>query len=75
MVEGVTIERARAAKAQLLGQLADLRQVNGVGLVRLGQGYAVKINLSEPLEDEKAMPLEVDGVPVVVDLVGRIVAR
>jgi hypothetical protein len=35
----------------------------------------VKVNLSEPLEDEELIPQEVDGVPVVVDVVGRIAAR
>jgi hypothetical protein len=74
-MEGVTIERARAAKTHILDHVADLPQVNGVGLARLGEGYAVKVNLSEPLENGKAIPQEWDGVPVVVDLVGRIVAR
>jgi len=74
-MEGVTIERARAAKTDILSRLADLPQVNGVGLTRTDQGFAVKVNLSEPLENDEAIPHEVNGVPVIVDIVGRIVAR
>jgi hypothetical protein len=74
-MEGVSIERARAAKTQILAELANLPQINGVGLLRTDQGYAVKVNLSGPLENEETIPHEVDGVPIVVDIVGRIEAR
>lgn len=56
-------------------RLASIPQVNGVGLARLDGGYAVKVNLSEPLEKKSAIPTEVDGVPILVDVVGPIVAR
>ena len=74
-MDGVAIDRARAAKIRVGLRLEDLPQVNGIGLVRIGQGYGIKVNLSEPLENQEAIPPEVDGVPVVVEFVGRIVAR
>jgi len=75
MESAATIEQARAAKTHVLAQLRHLRQLNGVGLARMDQGYVVKVNLSEPLENQELIPQEVDGVPVVVDVVGRIAAR
>jgi hypothetical protein len=73
-MESATIERARAAKTHFLEQFGHLRELNGVGLTRVDQGYAVKVNLSAPL-DGALIPQEVDGVPIVVDVVGRIAAR
>jgi hypothetical protein len=75
MREGADIEKARAAKAQLLSRVTAVPQVNGVGLIRVGQGYGVKINLAEPLGVGVELPEEVDGVPVVVELVGPINKR
>ncbi len=74
-MDGVGIDRARAAKSRVVLRLEDLPQVNGIGLVRIGQGYGIKVNLSEPLGNQEAIPPEVDGVPVVVEFVGRIAAR
>jgi hypothetical protein len=47
---------------------------DGVSLTRIHQGCFVKVNLLEPLENEEAIPQEVGGVRVVVEIVGRIVA-
>jgi hypothetical protein len=74
-MEGVSIERARAAKAHLVEKLSSVPQLGGVGLVRVGEGFAVKVNLSEPLQIGDKIPLEFEGVPVLIDIVGRIVAR
>lgn len=74
-MEGVSIERARAAKSEVMVRVASIPQVNGVGLARIDHGYAVKVNLSEPLERISAIPSEVNGVPILIDIVGSIVAR
>jgi hypothetical protein len=74
-MEGVSIDRARAAKAHLLEKIVSLPQLGGIGLVRVGQGFGVKVNLSEPLESDKIIPQEFEGVPVLIDIVGRVTAR
>jgi len=46
--------------------------VCGVGITRRDHEYAVKVNLeAEPASDEE-LPDQIDGVPVVVHVVGRI---
>jgi hypothetical protein len=75
MREGTNIERARAAKDAVLARLGGLSQVNGVGITRVGQGYGVKVNLAEHPDPGTELPEEIDGVPVVTELVGRISKR
>ncbi len=66
------LERARAAKALLAERLRGQESVVGVGLQRRGDGFGVKVDLREAgLE----VPAEIDGVPVAVDVVGRITPR
>jgi hypothetical protein len=74
-MDGVPIERARAVKSQLLEKLAALPQLGGIGLVRVGDGFGVKVNLSEPIEADEIVPREFDGVPVLIEVVGRVSAR
>jgi hypothetical protein len=69
---GVTLARARAAKAAALRQFEDLGTVVGVGLTRIDGEYAVKVNLREPLAEGIELPGEIDGVPVQVEVVGTI---
>ena len=47
--------------------------VQGVGITRVDDGYAVKLNLSG--RPEREVPRELDGVPVIVEVVGRIVKQ
>jgi len=75
MREGTNIERARAAKDAVLSRLGGLAQVNGVGITRVGQGYGVKVNLAAHPDPGTELPEEIDGVPVVTELVGRISKR
>lgn len=64
-----TLEMARHAKrSAAVRTLARRRQVNGIGITKATDGYALKVNLIEPLNDE--LPAEIDGVPIAVDLVG-----
>lgn len=58
--------RAREIFSQLVGEVA-------IGLTRLpNESYALKVNLSEAPADEASLPNEVDGVPIICEVVGRI---
>jgi hypothetical protein len=72
---GVTLERARAAKAAVLRCYEALGTVVGVGVTRAGDDYAVKVNLREPPPPHVELPAVVDGVPVRVEVVGTIRKR
>lgn len=66
-----SIDQARAAKAKVTRMLAGHPDVRGVGVARVADGFAVKVNLArEPAET--LVPAEVDGVPIRVEVVGEI---
>jgi hypothetical protein len=67
-----TIEAARAAKPKARRLLRRHGVIVGIGLTRLGAGYAVQVNLESPPQDEDAVPVSVDDVPIVVKVVGRV---
>ncbi|MGH2698564.1 MAG: hypothetical protein ACRDJL_05105 [Actinomycetota bacterium] len=67
------LERARAAKDKLVGLIGDRPAVNGVGLAPFGDGFCIKINLAQPSDEE--LPQEFEGVPVRIEVVGRITKR
>ena len=65
---------ARAAKAHVRSMLAGDQRVNGIGITRAEDSYAVKANVvSGP--DLPDLPDVVDGVPVKLARVGRISTR
>lgn len=68
-----TLERARAAKAKTRELLAGFASVRGIGIAMLDGGYGVKVNLLEAFPPG-VIPDDVDGVPVIVDVVGEISA-
>lgn len=68
---GSTIEEARAAKAKLRGLLAGMPELRGIGIAKIAGGYAVKVNLSRP-PAPNTIPDDVDGTPVIVDVVEEI---
>jgi hypothetical protein len=69
--EGVQdMEQAKAAKAKVVAQLAGVPEVNGIGIAILEGGYGVKVNLRS--ETSASIPEEVDGVPVIVDVIGEV---
>jgi hypothetical protein len=68
-----TVDQARAAKAKAAELLADLPVV-GIGITRIGDGYALKVNLRESVA-ENLLPTEVDGVPIKTEVVGEISKR
>ncbi len=69
------IEQARAAKNKLAALLRDLPELNGIGLTRAGDGFAVKINLSGPPGPGTVIPAIFEGVPVLVETVGPVTPR
>lgn len=71
----VTLEQARAAKQTVHRIFTRFGTVVGVGITRVHEGYAVKVNVSRPLPPEADVPSEVDGVPICVEVVGVIRSR
>ena len=67
-----TLEQARAAKVVAVKALSDLPVV-GIGITRVGDGYGLKVNLGAAPEGE--VPATVAGVPVKVEVVGKIRKR
>jgi hypothetical protein len=71
----VTLEQARAAKSRAMDVFSRAGRVVGVGITKVGGGYAVKVNLSEPLPQGADAPTVIDGVPISVEVVGTIRSR
>ncbi|MBI5094181.1 MAG: hypothetical protein HZB26_17290 [Candidatus Hydrogenedentes bacterium] len=70
-----TLEEARSAKARVATLLQNHRDLTGVGITRVGKGYAVKVNMATAPGADLVIPPEMDGVPVRVEVTGRIKAR
>lgn len=70
-MNGATLEAAMAAKQTLAPKLAALPELRGIGVAVLDCGFGVKVNLSRPVA-AGVVPDDVDGVPVIVDVVGEI---
>ena len=64
-----TLKQARAAKKVATKALADLPVV-GIGITRVGEGYGLKVNLDAAATGE--VPATVDGVPIQVEVVGKV---
>jgi hypothetical protein len=75
LMPAITLEQARSAKQTALRRFQRLGQVVGVGITRVGKGYAVKVNLREPVGADVELPTEIDGVPVRIEITGPIRAR
>lgn len=73
MAESSALDKARAAKERAHKVFSKLADVVGVGITTVGSEYGLKVNLSS--EPTKDLPKEVDGVPVKVEVVGKIRKR
>jgi hypothetical protein len=71
----ITLEQARAAKESAKALLATLPGVVGVGITKIGEDYALKVNLGAPLPAGVSAPERISDVPVCVEVVGRITKR
>ena len=69
-----TLEMAEGAKAHAI-QLLFRRypEVSGVGLTRVRDGWGLVAHLSQ--KPKRDLPAEVDGVPLVSEVVGDVVAQ
>lgn len=68
----ISLERAQAAKKAALQRFKKLPSLTGVGITRVGGGYAIRLNLSEPIEPGVKFPADIDGVPLCVEVTGTI---
>jgi|HubBroStandDraft_4_1064222.scaffolds.fasta_scaffold528281_2 hypothetical protein len=66
---GHTLEEAQAAKDKAKQLFASNA---GVGITKVDDGYAVKVNLRNPLVDKENVPTAIDGVPIQFEVVGEI---
>jgi hypothetical protein len=71
----VSIDRARAAKDAARDAFSEIGEIVGVGITRVDGDYAVKINLRDEPKAGTELPTHVQGVPIRVEVTGRIVAR
>jgi hypothetical protein len=71
----ISLEKAEAAKQSALQLFGTIGKIVGVGITRVDGEYAVKVNLSEPVEPGTALPTEIEGVRVRVEITGVIQAR
>jgi hypothetical protein len=62
---------ASAAKSVLAARLAAVPGVVGVGLAREARDYVVKVDLADAAAAER-VPGNVDGVPVVTEVIGAV---
>lgn len=67
-----TLDEARNAKTRLMELLRDHPHVTGVGIMRVGEGYAIKVNFAAAQGDAQTFPTEIDGVPICVEVTGKI---
>jgi hypothetical protein len=68
-----TYEDALEAKPHALDELlTNYPEVSGIGIARSGTGWALKVDLRRPASRD--LPEELDGVPVITEVVGRVVA-
>jgi hypothetical protein len=70
-----TLVEARRVKDKVAGIARAAGPIVGVGLAKVGDSYAVKVNFREPQSIGGRLPDSVDGVPVIYEVAGRITSR
>jgi hypothetical protein len=68
----IGIGRARAAKASAKARLERVPEVVGIGLTKIGDDYALKVNLRCEVRPRVSLPERIDGVRVCVEVVGAV---
>ena len=71
----ITLEQARAAKAEAHDIFSRIGEVLGIGITKIGQNYAIKVNLRAATPKAASAPRTVRGVPVKLEVVGAIRSR
>lgn len=69
-----SLERARTAKKEALQRFRKMESLTGVGITRVRGGYAIKLNVSSPIQIAR-LPTAIHGVPIQVEVTGRIRPR
>ncbi|MCF6506873.1 hypothetical protein E9549_05560 [Blastococcus sp. MG754426] len=64
-------QEAEKVRDKLVAMLRERRDVTGIGIVRHGDGYGVRVNLSS---SGICLPPEIDGVPIVTRTIGPVAA-
>ena len=67
------LSQVRAAKKKAETKLRGVREVNGIGITKIGADYALKVNLEA--QPRTPVPTSIDGVPVKTEVVGKIRAQ
>jgi hypothetical protein len=76
MSQGTDLETARAAKPKAYEVFRELVGEVAVGITALDDGeYGLKVNLEKAPGKGIKLPKEIEGVPVSVDVVGKIRKR
>jgi hypothetical protein len=70
-----TLDEARAVKPRVLDEIGGKASVVGVGITRIDGGYGVKVNLDAPPAAGVHLPLAIAGVPLRIEVVGKIRKR
>lgn len=65
----VTLEQAKAAQGKLEDEIKDLPELCAVGITEVNEDYAVSVLLTDKTGGFD-IPLQIDGVIVVVEEVG-----
>jgi hypothetical protein len=68
----IPLQEARAAKERAKKMFRQFGKVNGIGITKQGDSYAVQVNFEETPGKGTPLPQDIDGVPVVVHVIGRI---
>jgi hypothetical protein len=70
-----SLNQAQAAKPRAAKVFGDLVGNVAVGIMKLGKGFGLKVNLTEKPATGVSLPKDIEGVPVKVEVVGRIRKR
>lgn len=73
MTINFALDKVKLAKREAVALLHSHPDVNGLGIRPVETGYVLQVNLRRPLK--QALPKEIAGVPVRLQLTGPIIRR
>lgn len=74
-MDAITLDMARHAKAPAARALGKTTGVGGIGVTHHDGHYALKVNLAQGPKNFGALPRQIEGVPVVYEIIGAVVPR
>lgn len=69
-----SLSQARDVKPKAAALASHAGQVNGIGITKVGDSFAVKVNFAVR-PDMRGLPDQIDDVPIIYEYVGSIIAR